>query len=130
MPGIVGLVTKMPRAWAEPQLLRMVEALRHESFYVDGTWIDETLGLYVGWVARKNTFSDGMPLRNERGDVVLLFAGEDYPAPGTASDLKARGHNCETEGPSYLPHLYEEDPNFLRNLNGRFHGILADQTKG
>ena len=27
MPGIVGLITKMPREWAEPQLLRMVEAL-------------------------------------------------------------------------------------------------------
>ncbi len=130
MPGIVGLVTKMPRSWAEPQLLRMVEALRHESFYVAGTWIDETLGLYVGWIARENTFSDGMPLRNERGDIVLIFAGEDYPSPSIASDLKARGHNCEMDGPSYLPHLYEEDPNFLRNLNGRFHGIIADQTKG
>ena len=61
MPGIVGLVTKQPRAWAEPQLARMVASLRHESFYVTGTWIDESLGIYVGWVARKNSFSDGMP---------------------------------------------------------------------
>jgi len=30
MPGIVGLVTKKPREWAEQQLLRMVEAIRHE----------------------------------------------------------------------------------------------------
>ena len=42
------MVTKRPREWAEPQLLRMVEALRHESFYVTGTWIDESLGVYVG----------------------------------------------------------------------------------
>ncbi len=125
MPGIVGLVTKMPRACAEPQLLRMVEALRHESFYVTGTFIDEKLGLYVGWAARKDSFSDGMPVRNERGDVVLIFAGEEYPAPGTARDLKERGHNCELEGPSYLAHAYEEDPDFLKNLNGRFQGILA-----
>src|SRR5438309_293930 len=33
MPGIVGLVTKQPREWAEPQLLRMVETLRHRSSY-------------------------------------------------------------------------------------------------
>ena len=43
----------------------MVEALRHEDFYVTGTWVNESLGVYVGWVARKNSFSDGMPLRNE-----------------------------------------------------------------
>ena len=73
---------------AERELLRMVEALRHEHFYVTGTWVDEQLGVYVGWVARKNSFSDGMPLRNERGDVVLVFSGEEYPEPGTVGHLK------------------------------------------
>ena len=53
MPGIVGLITKMPREWAEPQLLRMVEALRHESFYEIGTCIDESLGVYAGWAAQQ-----------------------------------------------------------------------------
>lgn len=130
MPGIVGLITKLPRQWAEPQLLRMVEALRHESFYVTGTWIDESLGVYVGWAARKNSFSDDMPIRNERGDVVLVFAGEDYPEPGTAQRLKDRGHDCDGTGASYLVHLYEEDPNFLKNLNGRFQGLLVERSRG
>jgi len=130
MPGIVGLVTKMPRAWAEPQLLRMVESLRHESFYVTGTCIDESLGVYVGWVARKNSFSDGMPLRNERGDVALIFSGEEYPQPGTVLGLKERGHEIDPEGPSYLVHLSEEDSDFPANLNGRFHGLLTDRNRG
>ena len=130
MPGIVGLVTKRPREWAEPQLTRMAESLRHESFYVTGTWIDESLGVYVGWVARKNSFSDGMPVRNERGDVVLIFSGEDYPEPGAARRLRERGHDCEEEGASYLAHAYEEDPNFFKNVNGRFQGVLADRTRG
>jgi asparagine synthase (glutamine-hydrolysing) len=130
MPGIVGLVTKRPREWAEPQLLRMVEALRHESFYVTGTWIDESLGVYVGWAAREKSFADGMPLLNERGDVAVVFSGEDYPEPGTARRLKEKGHECGTEGPSYLVHSYEDDPNFLRNLNGRFHGLIADCRRG
>ena len=68
MPGIVGLVSRMPREQAELELLQMVETLRHESFYVTGTWVEESLGVYVGWIARKDSFSDGMPLRNERGD--------------------------------------------------------------
>jgi asparagine synthase (glutamine-hydrolysing) len=130
MPGIVGLVTKKPREWAEPQLRRMVEALRHESFYVTGTWINESLGVYVGWVARENSFADKMPIRNERDNVVLVFSGEDYPDPDTARRLKKRGHGCEESGPSYLVHLYEEDPNFIKNLNGRFQGLVADCARG
>jgi asparagine synthase (glutamine-hydrolysing) len=130
MPGIVGLVTQKSREWAESQLARMLETLLHESFYVSGTWIDETLGVYIGWIARKNSFSDDMPVRNERGDVVLVFSGEDYPEPGTAGRLKERGHGCEEAGPSYLVHLYEEDPNFLKNLNGRFQGLVADRKNG
>lgn len=129
MPGIVGLITKMPRAWAEPQLLHMVQSLRHESFYGTGTWIDEQLGVYVGWIARKNSFADGMPLWNEREDVVLVFSGEEYPDPGIASRLKERGHTLQSGRPSYLVHRSEEDPSFPAGLNGRFHGLLADRTR-
>jgi asparagine synthase (glutamine-hydrolysing) len=130
MPGIVGLITKLGREHAKPQLQRMVGALRHESFYVTGTWIDESLGVYVGWVTRKNSFSDGMPLRNEREDIVLVFSGEEFPEPGTVRRLRARGHAVDANGPSYLVHLSEEDPTFPECLNGRFHGLLTDQTRG
>jgi asparagine synthase (glutamine-hydrolysing) len=129
MPGIVGLITRLPRARAEQELQRMVQALRHESFYTTGTWVDEPLGVYVGWVARPNSFCDGMPVRNERGDVVLAFSGEEYPQPGTAQRLREKGHDVCLDGPCYLAHLYEEDPAFLRGLNGRFHGLLADRNK-
>jgi asparagine synthase (glutamine-hydrolysing) len=130
MPGIVGLLTKMPREWAEPQLLRMVEALRHESFYETGTWMDESLGVYVGWAARKGSFGDGMPLGNERGDISLVFSGDEYPEPGTARRLKEAGHTLQPDGPSYLVHLYEEDPTFPAGLNGRFQGLVADRARG
>jgi asparagine synthase (glutamine-hydrolysing) len=130
MPGIVGLVTKMPREWAEPQLLRMVESIRHESFYTTGTFIDEPSGVYVGWAARENSFCDGMPVRNERGEVVLIFSGEEYPEPGVGRRLKERGHTLEGRGPSYLVHLYEDDPNFPVGLNGEFHGVVVDGVRG
>ena len=129
MPGIVGLLTKMPRKLAELDLIRMVDALRHENFYVTGTWVDEFLGIYVGWIVRKGSFSDGMPLRNEREDVTLIFSGEEFPEPGTARRLRERGHGLDPNGPEYLVHLYEEDPSFPATLNGRFHGLLADRTR-
>ncbi len=130
MPGIVGLVTKLPRERAEAQLNRMVEALRHESFYTTGTWINEAAGIYLGWVARKGSFSDGMPIFNEQKNVCLVFSGEEFPEPGTAQRLRERGHTIESDGPSYLAHLYEDDELFPAGLNGRFQGLLADESRG
>jgi asparagine synthase (glutamine-hydrolysing) len=130
MPGIVGLITNRPRQDAERQLLGMLNSLRHEVFYNSGTWMNEELGVYVGWVARKGSFSDGMPICNERDDVVLVFAGEDYQEPELAAELKKRGHDLRGNNASYLPHLYEEDRDgFFARLNGRFHGVIVDRTR-
>lgn len=107
----------------------MLDTLRHEDFYVADTWADESLGVYVGWVARRNSFSDKMPLRNELRDVTLVFSGEEFPDPGTIRHLEERGHELDAAGPSYLVHLYEEDPSFPASLNGRFHGLLVDRNR-
>lgn len=108
----------------------MLDAVRHESSYVDGAWIDEDQGLYVGWTARRGSFADGMPLVNEKKNLVLVFSGEEFPDPGLRTQLRAAGHAVEAEGPSYLVHEAEERPDFPRGLNGRFHGVLADLAKG
>jgi asparagine synthase (glutamine-hydrolysing) len=115
---------------AEPELHAMLEAIRHEPSYRIGTWIDESLGVYVGWTARPNSFSDGMPLRNEREDVVLVASGEEFPEPDLKNRLRAQGHRFERAGPAYLVHVYEESPTFPAELNGRFHGIVADRRRG
>ena len=130
MPGLVGLVTKMPRERAEAELLRMVSSLRHEQSYICGTWTDESLGLYVGWVSRSGPHAQEMPLVNERGDLVLFFSGEDYREPNTVDLLRKRGHSLHADGPEYLVHLAEEDSEFPRSLNGRFQGVLVDAGKG
>ena len=130
MPGIVGLITKMPSEQAASELHRMVAAVRHEPFYATGTWMDESLGAYVGWAVKKNSFADGMPISNEQGDTVLVFSGEEYPEPGTIERLKSMGHSFTPDKPSYLVHLYEEDPQFPENLNGQFHGLIMDRKRG
>ena len=106
----------------------MVESVRHESFYDSGTWIDEELGVYVGWVARQGSFGLPMPVRNESGDRVLVFSGEEYPEPGLRTLLKQHGHTLNADGPDYLVHVAEDDPSFPAGLNGRFHGLLINRT--
>ena len=42
-----------------------------------------------GGQREKALFPYGMPLSSERGDVVVVFSGEEFPEPGTAQHLKA-----------------------------------------
>lgn len=130
MLGIVGLITKKPRTWAEPQLDSMVEAMRHEPFYETGTWIEESLGAYIGWVALKNSFAAGMPFRNEGGNVTLIFSGEEFPDRDVVEDLTGSGHEVTPGDASYLVHVYEENSNFPASLNGRFQGLVGDCRTG
>jgi asparagine synthase (glutamine-hydrolysing) len=129
MPGIVGIITKTGRERAEHTVQRMIESVRHESFYKSGMLVEGSLGVYVGWVAQEGSFSAGMPLHNETKDVSLVFSGQEFSGAAIRSDLKQRGHRVETEGPSYLVHLYEEDPSFPASLNGQFHGIVIDRSR-
>jgi asparagine synthase (glutamine-hydrolysing) len=71
-----------------------------------------------------------MPVDSERGDVTLIFSGEEFPAPDTARRLEARAHRFPDRRPAYLVHLYEDDPGFPAGLNGRFHGVVADRARG
>lgn len=128
MPGLVGFQTNMPRGWAEPQLVRMVESLRHEPFYTTGMWIDEAIGLYVGWALRTSVPASRMPLANHRGDVVLFMSAEDLVSMDQwFYDEKYDG---EYGYRSSLMHACETDPAFPEGLNGRFHGVVVDRVQG
>ena len=129
MPGLAGIITQMPRTWAEPQLMRMLKSLQHESFYNSGTWIDETLGVYVGWTALPNSFSDGMPVTNRRRDVWLTFSGEEYLNVKSPVGTKGEGKVQNKGQAHYLAQLYEDDPSFPTGLNGIFHALLVDQSR-
>jgi asparagine synthase (glutamine-hydrolysing) len=123
VPGIVGLITKRPRQWAEPQLLRMLASVRHEPFYKTGTWINESLGVYAGWTAIEDSFADGMPLRDEDRDLTLIFSGEEYGHRTQA----LKGDRSQAAG---LLRLAAKDPHFVSALDGLFHGVLADSRAG
>ncbi|MGH9342980.1 MAG: asparagine synthase-related protein [Terriglobia bacterium] len=128
MPGIVGLIAQWPRERAEAELRRMIAAMSHEPSNVSGTWCDESIGIYAGWVAHRGSFAGSMPQHNERGDLSLVFSGEEYSDSERAANLSARGHAVDLEGPSYLVHLAEEERDFPKSLNGRFHGVVADRV--
>lgn len=105
----------------------MLQAMIHESFYEAGTYVEEPLGVYAGWVARKGSPSERMPLRNGRGTVSLVFSGEEFHDPAAIRRIEREGTGG---GLGYLVGLYEQEPDFPASLNGRFHGLLADRSRG
>ncbi len=108
----------------------MVAAMRHEPFYVSGTWTDADLGIYAGWVELNDPGRGPMPQTNETGDKVLVFSGSDFPQPGTAERLGERGHRVEEGALAHLIHAAEEDREFPAGVNGQFHGLLVDRARG
>jgi asparagine synthase (glutamine-hydrolysing) len=105
----------------------MLRALLHEPSYTSGTFVDETVGLYAGWACHEGSFSDCLPLFNEKKDIVVFLSGETFVDASVIEGLKDRGHELDRDNASYLVHLYEEEGEaFIQGLNGCFSGILVD----
>ena len=103
--------------------------MTHEEFYTSGTYANAGLGLSVGWVCHKASFSDCLPIWNEAKDVCLVFVGEVFPEHAELEYLRSKGHPVSTDvkNASYLVHRYEElGLRFLEQLNGWFNGVLID----
>ncbi|NIR50638.1 hypothetical protein GWO43_26065, partial [candidate division KSB1 bacterium] len=127
MPGIAGILSKIPLERNEEHLHRMIDCMMHEPFYTSGTYINHQLGLFTGWVCHRGSFSDCMPVVNEKKDLFLLFSGENFADKEVTDRLKKNGHEFDPSNASYLIHLYEEEGDgFLQLLNGWFHGLLVD----
>jgi asparagine synthase (glutamine-hydrolysing) len=127
MPGIAGIVGRGTRGENEPALTLMVKCMMHEPFYVSGTYINEDLGLWIGWANHEGSFADCLPIWNEEKDICLLFSGENFSDKPEIDELKTRRHTFVAENASYLVHLYEEQGcGFLEKLNGWFSGLLVD----
>jgi len=96
----------------------MIAAMQHEQSYRGGEYINEDIGLYLGWTAHAGSFSDGMPVVSDSGDATLIFAGEHHASgrgPATARDIIK---------------LYEDiGDEFVVRLNGWFSGVIVDHRR-
>lgn len=127
MPGIVGIISKGRREVHEHNIALMLERMSHERFYTSGAYANMQLGVYVGWVSHKRSFSDCMPIYNNTKDLVLFFNGEHF-ADGWASSLLAgRSDSLVSTNAGYLINLYEKErEEFFGQLNGWFSGLIID----
>lgn len=127
MPGICGIITKKRGEGNQSHLQFMLDSMLHEPFYRSGSYSNDGLGIYAGWVCHEGSFSDCMPVWNEKKTVILLFFGENFTDLELFDQLKAKHHKFDSSNASYIVHLYEEKGiGFLTELNGWFSGLLVD----
>src|SRR5204862_3291585 len=128
MPGIAGIITRVPSLADQDKVAAMVGCMMHESFYRSGAYIDQTAGVAVGWTTHSGSFCDCMPVWNENRDVCLIFAGESFADAAEIEDLARKGNSFQPDDASYLVHWYEVlGIKFLEKLNGMFCGVLFDR---
>jgi asparagine synthase (glutamine-hydrolysing) len=127
MPGIVGIIDKGSSREDNKALKAMLTSMVKEDFYTSGLHVDDTSGIRIGWTCHKNSFSDCLPIWNEKKNICLIFVGEDAREESDLAGLRAAGHQCRTDRADYLVHLYEDEGiGFLEKINGGFSGILLD----
>lgn len=127
MPGLAGIIAKLPPALLSSQVAEMLQPMMHEPFFKSGSLVEPALGVAVGWAVHPGSFSDCLPVWNESRDVCLIFSGEDLSDSAEADRLRNRGHVFAPGNASYLVHQYEEEGiGFLGKLNGLFSGVIID----
>lgn len=121
MPGITGIIGRGPCGQNESDLKKMVACMLHESFYTSDCYVNEQLGVYIGWTCHKDSYADCMPVMNPEKNLILLFAGEHFSSESgaIASSPRTLLEQYEQEGEKFLPHL-----------NGWFCGLLVDLKIG
>jgi asparagine synthetase B (glutamine-hydrolysing) len=131
MPGICGIISRGKDRRGYYEVKRMLECMRHEEYYSCGQITVNELGIDAGWTTIKNSFSDCMPVWNEKKDMGLVIAGEDFQKEETFEMLKIQGHSFRKFDASYLIHLYEEGERFFfENINGWMSGLIIDLFRG
>jgi len=106
----------------------MVGAMAHRGPDGESLWVGDDVALGMRRLAIVDVQEGMQPLRNEHGDVHVVFNGEIYNHTALRADLSSRGHwfRSRTDG-EVIPHLYEEwGPEFPARLNGIFAIALWD----
>ena len=127
MPGVTGIIEPR-RSGSSTQTVRaMVEAMRHEAFYRTDLFDDARCCLSAGWAIHQNAFASGNPIWNDRRDICLILAGEEFTDPSRVAALSRPPGRSGCEDPRYLVRWYEAcGARFLEELNGTYCGVLVD----
>lgn len=123
MPGLAIIISPAGREINKPNVDQMVASMRHEAYYVSGTYCNESLGLYVGWVGHPQSYCSFLPMHSDDGNWLLFFYGEHF----TSNRRNATtGGSRDSDGQAVLRLIEAHGIEAIAQLNGLFHGLLVD----
>jgi asparagine synthase (glutamine-hydrolysing) len=103
----------------------MAEAMRHETYYVGNQYLNQDLGLYLGWMSHPHSLGERMPLISRNQRAVLIIEGENYS--NRYNPIEPGRNGVFDANAQELLRLYEESGDkFLASLNGWFCGVAID----
>jgi asparagine synthase (glutamine-hydrolysing) len=132
MCGICGVVAAKGRADPDPSFVDLAtEAIRHRGPDHGATVALGPCSLGYRRLRVIDLATGDQPVRNERGDVVVVFNGEIYNYRALRAELESQGHDLAGRGDTpALPHLYEQHGDrFVERLDGMFALAVWDEPR-
>ena len=107
----------------------MVESMRHEKDNVINQYLNEELGVYLGWVSHPRTLGQSMPLISADKRHVLIIIGEHFNHHEKATSENSNAI-LDRRAQDILRLFEESGEKFLERLNGWFCGVMIDLKLG
>ncbi|MGA8146931.1 MAG: asparagine synthase (glutamine-hydrolyzing) [Gallionellaceae bacterium] len=133
MCGIAGLVSLngAPLDGSSAVIHRMTDILAHRGPDGEGHHIEPHVQLGMRRLSIMDIAGGAQPMKNENGDIWVIFNGEIYNFRKLREELLRDGHSieswCDTE---ILVHLYEKHGlDFVQRLKGQFAIALWDRKQ-
>ena len=131
MCGIAGLVNFNEKESWEAVLNPMLRSMHHRGPDATGVYHSDAAGLGHARLSIIDLGGGHQPIRNETGDIWIVFNGEIFNYPELTEMLVKKGHHFYTQSDTeVIVHLYEEHGSDLfRHLNGQFAIAIWDQRR-
>src|SRR6267378_4198588 len=131
MCGICGIVAITGRKFPDRDLEAMSRVLHHRGPDDQGSFISGKVALGFRRLSIIDLPGGRQPMRNEEGNVWIVFNGEIYNHLELRSALEQRGHRYATRSDTEtILHLYEEyGDDCVHYLRGMFSFAIWDSSK-
>jgi asparagine synthase (glutamine-hydrolysing) len=130
MPGIFGVIGASSRGKFGQTLKQMMASMQYEPLYSSGSYLCPALHVEIGWICRRPSVADDMPIVSQNRDLLLFLFGEPTSDLELANQVEPTGDEPIGANVSRLFQLYRERGEcFLKAINGVFAGFLIDLRK-